>query len=130
MNRFPLSRSALMGRLCYLGVGGGAIAALLTTLPAAQAQPVDCRQVAHNQGAPFYEVLPQRSTLPDFTLAKGNRVRIDPGSAEVRGGDGRAYRFVTSPYNAQNTVTGFVPVQINVNGTWRNTLENCRRRMW
>ena len=121
MNRFRIVDPFLAVRLSCWGVLGSAIALPLLPTPTALAQPVDCRQVAHNQGAPFYDVLPQRTTLPDFTLAKGNRVRIDPGSAEIRGGDGRAYWFVTSPYNGQNTVTGFVPVQINVNGSWRKT---------
>lgn len=102
------------------------------TSPILLAQRLECRQVAPAQGAPFYSSLPQQQRPPYDYLPQGARVSVDLTSSAIRAPDGRNYQFVTYPFNGRNTVTGYIPVQIqSQNGQTRNTLEACRRKiMW
>jgi hypothetical protein len=121
------------GRTIAGFVGAGSVLAG-TTIAAAQpvllAQQFACRQVVPAQ-VPFYSTLPQQQQRPPFDfLPRGSRVSVDLTSPAIRAADGRFYQFVTSPYNSRNTVTGYIPVQFQQNGQFRNSLEPCRRRMW
>ncbi|MDX2239912.1 MAG: hypothetical protein NW224_04435 [Leptolyngbyaceae cyanobacterium bins.302] len=124
---------AVSGEIC------GAIAQVAPTTatfqptsPVLLAQRFECRQVVPSQGAPFYSSLPQQQRPPYDYLPRGARVSVDLTSPSIRAPDGRFYQFVTYPFNGRNTVTGYIPVQIqNQNGQPRNTLEACRRKiMW